>query len=129
MYAIIEHGGKQYKVSPGDVVHVDYNESATMGANINFDSVLLCSDENSDIKVGAPTLANYSIAGVILAQTKGEKTRAFRYRRRKHSSKNLKGHRQKYTTVVVSAINNGSTALASIEAAALEGLKKRYIKA
>ena len=129
MYAIMEHGGRQYKVKPGDVIHLDYAEEKKAGDSVTLDKVLLFSDSKETVKVGAPTLANYNVAGLVLTHTKGEKTRAFRYRRRKHSSKNLKGHRQIHTTVVVSAINEGTSSLASIESAALEQAKKRYMKA
>lgn len=101
MFAIIETGGKQYKVSPNQTITVEKLRK-NAGDELKFDRVLLVSDEN-DVAVGTPYLNGAAVYGKIVGQIKGEKKIVFRYhsktRYRKH-----KGHRQNYTEMQVERI-------------------------
>ena len=100
MYAVIEAGGKQYKVQPGQVIEVE-----TLGRDagqVVFDRVLLCSD-GGQVRVGAPTVEEASVTGEVLGLVKGSKTVAFKKRRRK-DSQTTRGHRQVYARVRIDEI-------------------------
>ena len=101
MYAIIATGGKQYKVSEGDIIRV---EKLGVDANekVTFDQVLLVSD--SDVKVGNPTVANASVDATVVANGKAKKVIVYKYKRKTgYHKKN--GHRQAYTEVKIDKIN------------------------
>ena len=101
MYAIIAAGGRQYKVSQGDVIYIDkVNQEADSA--ISFD-VLMIGGEG-DIRVGNPILAGAKVEGKVLAQVKGEKIQVYKYKSKKNYNK-LTGHRQPYTKVEITAIN------------------------
>ena len=102
MYAIFKTGGKQYKVSPGDVVRVDKIEGDT-GNEVIFKDVLMVVDDNKKIEVGKPILANAKVSAFIDRQTKGEKIIIFKSRRRKGYKKKT-GHRQMLTDVKIKEI-------------------------
>jgi len=101
MFAIIETGGKQYKVLPNQTITVEKIRK-NAGDELKFDRVLLISDEK-DVAIGAPYLEGAAVHARVVNQTKGEKKIVFRYhsktRYRKH-----KGHRQNYTEVKVERI-------------------------
>jgi len=100
MYAIIETGGKQYKVSEGDMIKVEKLEEVE-GAAVIFDKVLLVSDDG--IKVGAD-VAKSTVMGTVMAQGKGKKVIVYKYKRKSgYHKKN--GHRQAYTQVKIDKIN------------------------
>ena len=100
MYAIIATGGKQYKVSEGDVIFVEKLE-AEEGAAVTFDQVLAVSD--STLKVGSD-VANSSVTGTVVAQGRGKKVIVYKYKRKTgYHKKN--GHRQAYTKVKIDKIN------------------------
>lgn len=102
MFAVIETGGKQYKVMPGQRLRVE-TLNAEVGEKFNFDKVLLISNgENAEI--GAPYLSGKKVEAEIIAHGRGEKVRIIKFRRRKHHMKQM-GHRQNYTEVKISAIN------------------------
>ena len=107
MYAVIEQGGKQYKVSEGDVVNIDLTEVADDATSIELDKVLFVSD-GTEIKVGAPYLdgakvvASFKTAAAE-AVVKGPKLYPTHFRRRKNSQRKI-GHRQKYLQVTVDSI-------------------------
>ena len=107
MYAVIEQGGKQYKVSQGDVIQVELTEAAPDAKTIELKNVLFVSD-GQNIKVGAPYLdgakvvASFKI-GAEEAVVKGPKVYPTHFRRRKNSSKRI-GHRQKYLQLVIDSI-------------------------
>ena len=101
MYAVIEVGGKQQLVKKGDKVLVEKQE-ALEGASITFDKVLLAA-EGEKIMVGQPFVKGASVEAKVLKQTKGPKTVAFKYRRRK-SSHTKKGHRQQLTELEIVAV-------------------------
>ena len=101
MYAIIAAGGRQYRVSQGDVIYIDkVNQEAD--SSISFD-VLMIGGEG-DIKVGNPTIAGASVEGKVVAQVKGEKIKIYKYKSKKNYHRRA-GHRQPYTKVEITAIN------------------------
>ena len=101
MYAIIATGGKQYKVSEGDVIRVEKLEGEA-GDSITFDTVLAVSDEGS-MKVGS-AVKSASVTGTVKAQGKAKKVVVYKYKRKSgYHKKN--GHRQLYTEVTIDKIN------------------------
>ena len=100
MYAVIQTGGKQYRVQPEDVIAVE-RLHADVGETVEFDSVLAVSDE--DLKVGTPTVEGAKVVGTVLANERGRKIRVFKYKPRKHY-KRTKGHRQSLTRVRIDEI-------------------------
>lgn len=103
MFAIIETGGRQAKIAPGEVVTVD-RLAADPGAEVTFDRVLLIEQNDGVIVSGKPYVAGASVTAVVEAQTKGKKIRVFKMKRRKHYRK-AKGHRTLETRVRVTSIN------------------------
>lgn len=101
MYAIIKTGGRQYKVSQGDIIEVEKADKAS-GELIEVNDVLLVSD-GERIEIGKPTLDSSKVVCEVLSHKKGKKTIAFTFRRRK-GSKTKKGHRQLYTKLRVKEI-------------------------
>lgn len=100
MYAIIATGGKQYKVSEGDVIKVEKLDVET-GAAVTFDQVLAVSDNG--LKVGAD-VANATVAATVMDQGRGKKVIVYKYKRKTgYHKKN--GHRQAYTQVKIDKIN------------------------
>ena len=99
MYAVIATGGKQYKVSEGDIIKVE-KLGLEADEKVTFDQVLLV----SDVKVGNPTVANASVDGTVLSNGKGKKVIVYKYKRKSgYHKKN--GHRQAYTEVKIDKIN------------------------
>jgi len=101
MYAIIESGGKQYKVSPGDAIEVERLPDQP-GEPIEFDRVLFYSAEG-DIRCGNPVLGNVRVIGTVQAQKLGRKITVATYKRRT-GYRRKKGHRQRLTRVVIERI-------------------------
>ena len=102
MYAIIETGGKQYRVQTGDVIYVE-KLGVEDGATVTFDQVLAVVDgENS--KFGAPVVAGASVEAKVLKNGKAKKVVVFKYRPKK-DSKSIRGHRQPYTKVQIEKIS------------------------
>ncbi len=101
MYAIIETGGKQYKVQNGDQVKVE-KLSAEAGNTVVFDKVLACG-EGSDIKVGTPYLEGLTVEGEVVESGKGDKVIIFKYKAKKDYRKK-QGHRQPYTLVEITSV-------------------------
>lgn len=102
MYAIIETGGKQYKVSQGDVVFIEKLD-AEENAEVTFDKVLLAGEGDS-VKVGTPTVEGATVSAKVLKNGKAKKVIVFKMKRKKNERKK-KGHRQPYTKVEITAIN------------------------
>ena len=99
-YAVIKTGGKQYRVAKGDTLTIEKLEGE-VGSSVTFNEVLL-TGEGSGIKVGGDT-KGVSVTGEILAQEKGPKLLAYRYKRRKGYHRTV-GHRQRLTKVKVTGI-------------------------
>jgi large subunit ribosomal protein L21 len=104
MYAVIQTGGKQYRVEPGKTVVVE-KLVGDAGAKVVFDQVLLVSSgDGGSVSVGKPTLAGAKVTGEIVEQTRGDKLVVFKFRRRKNYVRR-NGHRQDVTVVKVNEIN------------------------
>lgn len=102
MYAIIETGGKQYKVAQGDVLNVELLD-AEVGTVVESAKVLAVG-EGETLQVGNPTVAGASVSLKVLEHGKGKKVIVFHYKPKKNIRKK-NGHRQPYTKVQVEAIN------------------------
>lgn len=102
MYAIIVTGGKQYKVTNGDVVFVEKLD-AEENAEITFDKVLAVGSDDG-IKAGAPYVEGATVSAKVIKNGKGKKITVFTYKSKKNE-KRKKGHRQPYTKVEITAIN------------------------
>lgn len=100
MYAIIQTGGKQYKVEAGDMVLVE-KLNAEVGAEVEFD-VLLVADE-AGVKVGTPVVEGVKAKAKVVEHGKGEKVIVFKYKPKKNIRKK-NGHRQPYTKVEILTI-------------------------
>jgi large subunit ribosomal protein L21 len=101
MYAIIETGGKQYRVQEGDSIRIEKLE-ALEGEAVKFDKILLVSDEDG-IKAGKPYVDGATVDGVVEAQDKAKKIIVFKYKAKKDYRKK-QGHRQPYTQVKIGKI-------------------------
>jgi large subunit ribosomal protein L21 len=101
MYAVIQTGGKQYRVKSGEQVKIELL-AAEVGATVSFDRVLMLG-EGEGVKVGAPFVAGAAVKATVVAQGRGEKVRIFKLRRRKHFAK-TQGHRQGFTEVRIDEI-------------------------
>jgi large subunit ribosomal protein L21 len=102
MYAVIETGGKQYRVQEGDIIYVE-KLNGNEGEEVKFDKVLLVSKEGN-IEVGRPYLDGASVVGKIVEQGKGRKIIVFKYKSKKDYRKK-QGHRQPYTKIEIQKIN------------------------
>ncbi|MCD1258216.1 50S ribosomal protein L21 [Paenibacillus athensensis] len=101
MYAIIETGGKQYKVQEGDVLYIE-KLNAAEGEVVSFDRVLAVSKE-SGLVVGSPLVSGAAVSAKVEKHGKGEKIIVYKYKAKKNYHKK-QGHRQPYTKVVVEKI-------------------------
>lgn len=107
MYAIIEQGGKQYKVSQGDTINIELTEVAPDATTIELDKVLFVSD-GTEIKVGSPYLDGAKVVATFKTTAedgvvKGPKLYPMHFRRRKDSKRRI-GHRQRYLQVTIDSI-------------------------
>ncbi len=102
MYAVIETGGKQVRVSVGDVVHVEKLAGA-VGGEIVFDRVLMVGGDAA--RVGSPTIENAKVRGSIVEHGRDKKILIYTYKRRQNSNRKSQGHRQSYTAVKIEAID------------------------
>ena len=103
MFAIVESGGRQTKVTPGALVVVD-RLAAEPGAEVTFNRVLLVEREDGNVVAGNPYVKGVSVTGVVEAQSRGKKIRVFKMKRRKHYRR-TRGHRTEQTRIRVKAIN------------------------
>ncbi len=110
MFAVVRTGGKQYKVSPSNIIEVEKLE-AEIGATILLDEVVLFNDGSAN-SVGAPTVTGVSVAAEVLNQKKGEKVLVFKKKRR-HNYRRKNGHRQPITVLKIAEIGKGLTAKAA----------------
>ncbi|MCF7791723.1 MAG: 50S ribosomal protein L21 [Victivallales bacterium] len=102
MYAIIETGGKQYKVNSGDIINIERLEDNEPGKKIEFDKVLAVGEGN-DLKVGTPYVNEAKVEAEILEEFRGNKVIAFKMKKRKGYRK-TKGHRQNLLKVKISNV-------------------------
>jgi large subunit ribosomal protein L21 len=100
MYAVIETGGKQYRVTPGESIEVE-TLAGDVGAEVEFDRVVAVIDGDA-VKAGS-ALSSARVKGTIAAQGRGDKTIVFKFKRKKQYKRTI-GHRQNYTRVQVNEI-------------------------
>lgn len=101
MYAVIQTGGKQYRVSQGDVLRVE-KLAGDKGATLTFDQVLMLGGET--VRVGQPTVAGATVTAQIVTQDRAKKIIVFKLKRRKNYRRK-KGHRQPFTELRITGIN------------------------
>ena len=101
MYAVLETGGKQYRVVAGDTLEIE-RLSAEAGKSFTFDRVLLLNDDGK-ITIGGPTVAGAGVVADVIEHKRGEKKIAFKMKRRKGYHRTV-GHRQELTVVKITGI-------------------------
>src|SRR3990167_1504522 len=101
MYAIIETGGKQYRVAEGQTLKVEKLE-VEAGHTVDFDLVLMVG-EGEQIKVGTPIIVGAKVSAEVIKHGRGDKVHIIKFRRRKHHMKRA-GHRQYYTEVKITKV-------------------------
>ena len=101
MFAVMKTGGKQYKVQSGDMLRVE-KLAADAGEKVQFNEILMLGGDS--VTVGAPFVAGAAVQAEVVDQIKGDKVIHFVRRRRKHSSKRTKGHRQQLTMLKITEI-------------------------
>lgn len=140
MFAVLKTGGKQYKVQSGDMLKIE-KLAAEAGETVQFNEILMLGGDS--VVVGAPLVDGAAVQAEVIDQIKGEKVIHFVKRRRKHSSKRTKGHRQKLTLIrvtdilekggdksgVKAAIGAGSVSAVAVVAAAPTAKPKAKAKA
>ena len=103
MYAVIETGGKQVRVQPGDVVRVE-SLPGEVGSAVVFDRVLAVGG-GDEAKIGRPALEGVQVKGSIVEQGRNKKILVYTFKRRKNSNQKRRGHRQCYTAVKIESID------------------------
>ena len=104
MYAVIETGGKQYRVSEGQRLKVEKID-ADAGASIDLDKVLLVAD-GDNVTVGKPYVDGGKVSATVQSHGRADKVEIIKFRRRKHHMKR-QGHRQAYTELLITGISAG----------------------
>ncbi len=102
MYAVIQSGGKQYRVAEGDTIKVEML-TADEGASVEIDKVLMIGN-GDDIKIGAPYVDGGKVTATVKSHGRGKKVKIIKFKRRKHHLKR-QGHRQWYTELQVTGIS------------------------
>ena len=102
MYAVVKVGSTQYKVSQGDTINVT-EHTAEEGKSFSIDKVLMFAD-GQDIRIGQPFLKGVKVSAKVVKKLLGEKTIAFKFRRRK-DSRTTRGHRQQLTALSITKIS------------------------
>jgi len=102
MFAVIETGGKQYKVSEGDIIYIERLDAA-QGQSVTFDKVLIAG-QGADVKVGAPYVEGVSVTADVVKNGLNRKIVVFKFQPKKNYKKK-QGHRQAYTKVQISKIS------------------------
>lgn len=116
MYAIVQQGGHQYRVSPGDRLVVDRLD-AEVGSVVALEPVLLLEAEAGDVSVGSPAVDGARVAAVVVAHPLGRKIRVFKYKPKKHYRR-TRGHRSRLTELRVEAVLAAGEPLPEVAAAA-----------
>ena len=101
MYAVVNTGGKQYKIHEGDIFRFE-KIKGEIGSEITFEKVLMYSD-GENTRIGKPVLEDVAVTGHIVEQSKSKKILVFKYKRRKRYRRK-QGHRQQYTAVKIDSI-------------------------
>ena len=100
MYAIIATGGKQYRVSEGDVIYIEKID-AQVDSTVSFDVLLMGND--GDVKIDTPVVEGVKVEGKVVGQIRGEKIVVYKYKSKKNYRRK-QGHRQPYTKVEITKI-------------------------
>ncbi|MBN1333286.1 MAG: 50S ribosomal protein L21 [Synergistales bacterium] len=101
MYAIVEFGGKQYRVQPGDTLKVELVH-AEPGEKVNLEKILILADDQ-DVKIGEPYVQGASVEASVLKHAKDDKILVFKYKSKKNYRR-FRGHRQNYTEIKIESI-------------------------
>lgn len=101
-YAIIRSGGKQFRVTPGSVVHVPLISSAEVGSTHRFEDVLVFGGDEG-VRIGSPVVSGVGVEGTVVGHGRDKKIIVFKFKRRKQY-KRKQGHRQDYTAVRIDTI-------------------------
>jgi large subunit ribosomal protein L21 len=104
MYAVIQTGGKQYRVAEGDTLRVE-KLPVNEGGNVDLDKVLLLAD-GDDVKVGSPYVDGGKVTATVQSHGRGKKVNIVKFKRRKHHMKR-QGHRQWFTELKITGISAG----------------------
>ena len=112
MFAIIETGGKQYRVTKDDVISIE-KIAGKPGDNVTLDQVLLLNDDK-DINLGTPLLKGAKVSATIVNQAKADKVIVFK-KKRLHNYRRLKGHRQELTYLKITDISTTSSSSSKAE--------------
>lgn len=121
MYAVINTGGKQYRVAAGEILRIE-KLSGELGEKIKFNEVLLVSNasgENPTVAIGAPLLDGAVVEAQLLGQGRGEKLTIVKMKRRKQYRR-VQGHRQELTEVLITRIQSGTGLDAELSSADIE---------
>ena len=105
MYAVIESGGKQHRVEPGEVLRVEKLD-ASEGETVNFDKVMMIG-EGENIRIGTPFVDGGAVTAEVVSHGRGDKITIIKMRRRKHYRRQA-GHRQYFTEVKIKEISGGN---------------------
>lgn len=127
MYAVIETGGKQYRVAPGDLLEVE-KLSGDAGSKIKFDHVLFASKgaaDNAQIWLGKPYLNGAAVEAEVVGQGRGEKILIIKMKRRKQYRR-TQGHRQNLTQLLVTSVTNGAGETANLSAEARKDFMSKF---
>ncbi|MCU0728376.1 MAG: 50S ribosomal protein L21 [Planctomycetes bacterium] len=103
MYAVIQDGGREFRVEPEDIVEVDFRSDRKQGDEIVFDRVLLVRRSETEVLVGTPVVPGAEVHGTVQGAVRGEKLTIYNYKRRKGYHRK-KGHRQPFTRVKITGI-------------------------
>lgn len=104
MYAVIESGGKQHRVEPGEVLRLEKLDVAT-GETVDFDKILMVA-EGDNVNVGTPYVSGGKVSAEVVTHGRGDKVKIIKFNRRKHHRKQM-GHRQWFTEVRITGIEAG----------------------
>lgn len=127
IYAVIETGGKQYRVQAGDIVQVEKLEG-DVGSSMSFDKVLFASKmstDSSQIWLGKPYLSGASVQVEVVGQGRGEKILIIKMKRRKQYRR-TQGHRQDLTQLLVTAVDNGAGEKAQLDSSAKKEVLTKF---
>jgi large subunit ribosomal protein L21 len=101
MYAVIVSGGKQHRVSEGEVLKVEKLQ-AEVGSSLDIEKVLLVANDD-EVKIGAPVVEGAKVTAEVVSHGRGKKVRIMKFKRRKHHMKQM-GHRQWFTELKITSI-------------------------
>jgi len=105
MYAVIESGGKQHRVEPGEVLRLEKLD-ASEGETVNFDKVMMIG-EGGNVQIGTPFVDGGAVTAEVVSHGRGDKVTIIKMRRRKHYRRQA-GHRQSFTEVKIKDISGGN---------------------